>query len=187
MNYAPNEDAALHLIDGILPRVRRSIPDAELLVVGRDPTPALLERSRRLPGVTVTGFVEDLRPYLERAAVCAAPLRFGAGVQNKILEAMAMEVPVATTSIAAAGLRVDGAGEPPLCVADDEERFAASLVRLLQDPEERARLAREGRRFVEDHFVWARQAEELEKLCHEAVREWRGDPEDLETTVVPRS
>jgi glycosyltransferase involved in cell wall biosynthesis len=180
MNYAPNEDAALHLIDRILPRVQQSIPDAGLLVVGRDPTPALLERSRLRPGVTVTGFVDDLRPYLERAAVCAAPLRFGAGVQNKVLEAMAMGVPVVTTSIAAAGLRVDDAAAPPLYVADDDERFAACLVQLLQDPGERARLAREGRRFVEEHFVWAHQAERLEALCQEAVRERHGKPEDLE-------
>jgi glycosyltransferase involved in cell wall biosynthesis len=171
MNYAPNEDAALYLMDGILPRVKRSIPDLGVLIVGRDPTPALIEKSRLLPEVTLTGFVDDLRPYLERAAVCAAPIRFGAGVQNKILEAMAMEVPVVTTAIAAAGLRVDGAEEPPLYVADDEERFAACLVRLLQDPRERARLAREGRRFVESHFVWSRQAEKLEAMCQEAVRE----------------
>jgi glycosyltransferase involved in cell wall biosynthesis len=130
--------------------------------------------------VTVTGFVDDLRPYLERAAVCAAPLRFGAGVQNKVLEAMAMGVPVVTTSIAAAGLRVDDAAAPPLYVADDDERFAACLVQLLQDPGERARLAREGRRFVEEHFVWAHQAERLEALCQEAVRERHGKPEDLE-------
>lgn len=178
MNYAPNEDAALHLLDRILPLVKRSIPNAEVLIVGRDPTPALIERSRLLPGVTVTGFVDDLRPYLERAAVCAAPLRFGAGVQNKILEAMAMQVPVVTTSIAAAGLRVDGAEEPPLCVANDDEGLAACLVGLLQDPGERARLAREGRRFVESHFVWSRQAEKLEEMCLEAVRERRGNREN---------
>ncbi len=182
MNYAPNVDAALQLVDEILPLVRRSIPDVEVLIVGRDPTPALLERSRALPRVTVTGFVEDLRPYLERAAVCAAPLRFGAGVQNKILEAMAMEVPVVTTSIAAAGLRVEGAGEPPLCVADDGGRFAACLVGLLQDSRGRARLAREGRRFVEDHFVWSRQAEKLEEMCLEAVRERSGGPRSPERT-----
>jgi hypothetical protein len=179
MNYAPNVDAALHLVDEVLPRVRRSIPEAEVLVVGRDPDPALVERSR-LPGVTVTGFVDDVRPHLERTAVCAAPLRFGAGVQNKILEAMAMEVPVVTSSLAAAGLRVDGAGEPPLQVADDPERFAACVVRLLQDPGERARLAREGRRFVESHFVWSRQAEKLEAMCLEALRLRRHEAGSLE-------
>jgi glycosyltransferase involved in cell wall biosynthesis len=182
MNYAPNEDAALQLMNEILPLVKQSIPSVEVLIVGRDPTPALLERSRLFPEVTVTGFVDDLRPYLERAAVCAAPLRFGAGVQNKILEAMAMEVPVVTTSMAAAGLRVDGAEEPPLYVADDDERFAACLVELLQDPRERARLAREGRRFVENHFVWSRQAEKLEEMCREAVRERRADPKNREKT-----
>ncbi len=179
MNYAPNEDAAFRLMDEILPLVKQSIPNPEVLIVGRDPTPALIERSRRFPEVTVTGFVDDLRPYLERAAVCAAPLRFGAGVQNKVLEAMAMEVPVVTTSIAAAGLRVDGAEEPPVYIADDKEGFAACLVELLQDSRERARLAREGRRFVENHFVWSRQAEKLEEMCQQAVHQARDNPKDL--------
>jgi glycosyltransferase involved in cell wall biosynthesis len=174
MNYAPNQDAAFYLLDEVLPRVRRSIPDPQVFIVGRDPAPALIAKARLLPGVTVTGRVDDLRPWFERAAVCAAPMRFGAGVQNKILEAMAMEVPVVTTSIAAAGLRVDDEPELPVLVADEPGEFAACLARLLRDPEERARLAREGRRFVEDHFVWSRQARKLEEMCEEAVRERHG-------------
>ncbi|MDZ7360017.1 MAG: glycosyltransferase [candidate division KSB1 bacterium] len=165
MNYAPNEDAALYLLDKILPIVRRSIPNVEALIVGRDPTPALKALANQFTGVTVTGFVDDVRTYLERAAVFVAPLRYGSGVQNKVLEAMAMEVPVITTSLAAAGLRVDGAGEPPVIVADGEEKFAAAIVTLLGQKEERARLAIEGRRFVEKHFVWPRSAAKLEEMC----------------------
>jgi glycosyltransferase involved in cell wall biosynthesis len=169
MNYAPNEDAALYLIEKILPLVRRSIPDLEVLIVGRDPSPALKEKAQQFKDVTVTGFVDDVRPYLERAAVFAAPLRYGSGIQNKVLEAMAMEVPVITTSLAAAGLRVDGAGEPPVIVADGEEQFAQRLVTLLGQKEERARLAAEGRRFVENHFVWSRSAAKLEEMCLAAI------------------
>jgi hypothetical protein len=170
MNYAPNEDAALYLIDKILPLVRGSIPNLEVLIVGRDPSPVLKEKTQQFKDVTVTGFVDDVRPYLERAAVFVAPLRYGSGIQNKVLEAMAMEVPVITTSLAAAGLRVDGAGEPPVIVADGEAQFAQRLVALLGQKEERARLAVEGRRFVEDHFVWARSAAKLEEMCLAAVR-----------------
>src|SRR5512145_3328973 len=124
MNYAPNEDAALYLIDKIMPLVRRALPQLEVLIVGRDPSPALMQKARQSAHVTVTGFVDDMRPYLERAAVFAAPLRYGSGIQNKILEAMAMAVPVITTSIAADGLRLDIASEPPVSVADGEEQFA---------------------------------------------------------------
>jgi len=170
MSYAPNEDAAIYLIDKILPIIKRSIPHPEVLIVGRDPSPALKARARKYPEVAVTGFVDDVRMYLERAAVFVAPLRYGSGVQNKVLEAMAMEVPVVTTSLAAAGLRVDGAGEPPVIVADGEEQFAERVVTLLEQQNERARLAAAGRRFVENHFVWSRSAAKLEAMCFAAVK-----------------
>jgi hypothetical protein len=170
MNYAPNEDAAIYLIDKILPLVRRAIPHLETLVVGRDPTPALQERAKQFPDVTVTGFVEDVRTYLERACVFVAPLRYGSGIQNKVLEAMAMEVPVITTSLAANGLRVDGVVEPPVVIADGEEKFAERIVALLNHKEERNRLAGEGRRFVENHFAWSRSAAKLEEMCFAAVQ-----------------
>jgi glycosyltransferase involved in cell wall biosynthesis len=171
MNYAPNEDAAIYLIDQILPLLRHAIPNIELLIVGRDPAPALKERAQRHPEVTVTGFVDDVRAYLERAAVFVAPLRYGSGIQNKVLEAMAMEVPVVTTSLAAAGLRVDGAGEPPVLVADGEKEFAERVIALLGQKEERHRLAGEGRRFVENHFIWSRSAAKLEEMCFAAAQQ----------------
>lgn len=169
MNYAPNEDAAIYLIEKIVPLIRQSIPRLQVFIVGRDPGPVLQDKARRHPEVTVTGFVDDVRPYLERAAVFAAPLRFGSGVQNKVLEAMAMGVPVVTTSLVAAGLRVDGAATPPVFVADGEKQFAGRVVNLLQHEEARARLAEEGRRFVENHFVWSRSAEKLEQMLLAAV------------------
>ncbi len=169
MNYAPNEDAAIFLLDKIAPLVRRQIPNLEILLIGRDPAPVLQEKAKQFPGVTVTGFVEDVRTYLERASVFVAPLRYGSGIQNKILEAMSMEMPVITTSLAEAGLRVDGAGTPPVIVADGEEKFAQSIVTLLGQKAQRQRLAREGRRFVESHFVWASSAAKLEEMCFAAV------------------
>lgn len=168
MDYAPNEDAAIFLMEKILPRIRQSIPHLEVFIVGRDPSPALQQKARRYAEVTVTGFVEDVRPYLERASVFVAPLRFGSGVQNKILEALAMETPVVTTALAAAGLRIDAA--PPVYVANEEKQFAECVVNLLQHQEQRARLAEDGRRFVENHFIWSRSAEKLEKICLTAIR-----------------
>ena len=169
MNYAPNNDAALYLIDRIAPQIRQSIPDLEILIVGRDPSAALKERASRDPNLKVTGFVNDLRPYVEQAAVFAAPLRYASGTQNKVLEAMSMEIPVVTTSIVADGLRMDDAGEPPVCVADNETRFAKEIVNLLAHPAERNLLATRGREYVENYFIWSRSAEKLERMCLTAV------------------
>ncbi len=169
MDYAPNEDAAVYLIDRILPLIRPSVSNLEVFIVGRNASPALLEKARRYPDVTVTGFVDDMRPYLERATLCAAPLRYASGMQNKVLEAMAMQLPVVTTSIVASGLRVNEA-EPPVQVADGAKEFAGHIVNLLAQETERSRLAADGRRFVENHFVWSRSAEKLEKMCLDAVK-----------------
>lgn len=170
MNYPPNEDAAVFLLDTILPLVRRLFPPLEVLIVGRDPSPKLMEVARRHPDVTVTGFVDDVRPYLERADIFVAALRFASGVQNKVLEAMAMEVPVITTPVVAAGLWMDGI-EPPLAIGLSAEEIAANITRLLEHPEERTRLAAAGRQFVEAHCSWSRSAYKLEKLCMAAATE----------------
>ena len=156
MNYPPNEDAALLLIRQVMPIVRRSFPAAELLVVGRDPTDRL-RREGQAPGVTVTGFVEDVRPYLDTAAVFAAPLRFGAGIQNKVLEAMAMEIPVVASPLAAGGLRTGNGVRPPLVVAHSPGDLAGRIVeRLAAGP--RAEPDRAARAYVEEHFVWRESA-----------------------------
>jgi glycosyltransferase involved in cell wall biosynthesis len=153
MAYRPNDDAARRLVDRVLPLVREQVPDAWVVLAGRDPLPGLVAAANDRPEVTVTGTVDDLRPHLEGAAVYCAPLRFAAGIQNKLLEALAMEIPVVTTPVAAAGL-LGGVAEPPLAIADDDAGLAAAVVRLLQDPAERMRLALAGRAHVEHHFSW---------------------------------
>ena len=175
MNYAPNADAATYLLDEIVPRVRKEVPDLEVYIVGRDPSRVLREKARQQAGVHVTGFVDDVRPYLERSAVAVAPIRYGAGILNKVLEAMAMEVPVVTTTLAADGLRVEGEPELPLCVADDAGEFAARLVALLRDPAARVHLARAGRQFVQRNYVWSRSVETLERMCYEAAAQARSE------------
>jgi glycosyltransferase involved in cell wall biosynthesis len=164
MSYHPNAEAALFLLDSILPLVRKVRPELEILIVGRDPSSELVRVAKRYSDVTVTGGVDDVRPYLERADIFVAALRFASGVQNKVLEALAMEVPVVTTPVVATGLRVDGV-EPQVVIGRTAEEIAACIVRLLGNSEERARLSTEGRRFVEAHCSWSRSAEKLEKLC----------------------
>jgi glycosyltransferase involved in cell wall biosynthesis len=168
MDYQPNVDGAFFLIDQILPIDRQSVSTLKVFIVGRNPSPALMNKAERYSDVTVTGFVEDMRPYFEQATVYAAPLRIASGLQNKLLEALAMEVPSVTTPIAAEGLMVNGT-RPPLLVADGKKQFADSIVRLLNSKNERTSLAAEGRRYIEKHFIWKRNAAKLEKMCQDAV------------------
>lgn len=169
MDYAPNEAACFALLRDVFPRVRDVHPDGRLVLAGRSPTPALVEAVGRSEGAEATGFVEDLRPYLGSAHLFAAPIPYASGTQNKVLEAMALGVPVLTTPVVAEGLRVEGGAPPPVAVAAPGEAFSRETLRLLADPARRRAMAREGRRFVETHFDWARSATLLEDLCAEAV------------------
>jgi glycosyltransferase involved in cell wall biosynthesis len=168
MDYPPNTDAALFLIGEILPLVRAEIPDAHLSIVGRDPTPALVEAGR-VPGVTVTGLVPDIRPYLSAAAVFAAPLRFGAGIQNKVLEALAMDVPIVASPNAAAGLVTADGTRPPLTVALGPEAFAAAIVERLRAADADSTPPTAGRAYVERHFTWSGSGERLDRIVRDAA------------------
>jgi glycosyltransferase involved in cell wall biosynthesis len=162
MNYRPNEDAALYLIREIMPRVWASEPTTQLSIVGREPTAALI-RAASDPRVTVTGFVSDMRPHLESGAAFVAPLRFGAGIQNKLLEAMAMEMPIITSAVAAAGVTVDE-HPVPVVVARDAPGFAAETIAAVRavrkDPTPRA----EARRYVARQFTWDAAVETLDRV-----------------------
>ena len=151
MGVPHNVDAARYLVAEILPLVRQRVPDVRLSIVGADPAPEV-ERLGQEPGVAVTGFVPDLNDYLNRAAVFVAPLRFAAGVQNKVLEAMAAGRPVVTTSVINAGL--GGVPGRDLLVADGTPAMVAQVVRLLQDGELREQIGRAGRQFVQSRYSW---------------------------------
>jgi glycosyltransferase involved in cell wall biosynthesis len=170
MAYRPNDDAARRLVTDVLPLVSAAVDGVHAVLAGRDPLPGLRAASEASGVVTVTGTVDDLRPHLERAAVYAAPLRFGAGIQNKLLEALAMEMPVVTTSIAAAGLQ-SGDAAAPLIVADDDAGLAEAVVALLRDPGQRARLGAAGRDYVVRHFSWTAAVDRVDAVLERAVGE----------------
>lgn len=145
MNHPPNADAALFFAREVLPEVRRQEPGATFEIVGRRPTPDVLALAD-LAGVTVTGEVPDVRPFLAAASVVVAPLRFGSGARQKILEAWAMDKAVVATSVGAEGL--GGRAGEHLLVADGAGPIADGVVRLLRDPGVRDRLRGAGRRLV---------------------------------------
>ena len=168
MDWLPNEDAIRYYTDQILPIVRRSIPDATLTVVGRNPYPSLIELSRQDPSIVVTGRVEDVRPYMERAAAYVVPLRIGGGTRLKIFEAMAMEKPIVSTTIGAEGLPVTDGTE--LRIADTPETFAASVVDLLTNREAAKKLGEEAARVVRERFGWNGVAKRFAEICEATVR-----------------
>jgi glycosyltransferase involved in cell wall biosynthesis len=181
--YRPNHDAAMRLVTRILPLVRERVPEARLVLAGRDPLPELRAAAQGRPGIALTGTCPDLRPLLEEAAVYCAPLRFAAGIQNKLLEALAMELPVVTTAVAADGLRA--AGEmPPLLVAQDDEQIAAAVAGLLADAAGRAAVAVAGRRYVARHFSWKRSAAALEAVLLAAVGSGSASPRDSSAVLA---
>ncbi len=160
MFWLPNVDAALFLCQEILPLVREQAPDVTACIVGHDPPQAVRHLETR--GVVVTGYVEDVRPYLARAALYVAPLRLGSGTRLKILEALAMGKAVATTTVGSEGLHL--AAGRDVVVADGAAAFAAEIVGLLQDADRRAKLGRAGRQTVQARYDWQKVLPRLEQI-----------------------
>jgi polysaccharide biosynthesis protein PslH len=150
LTYRPNLDAAQHLIEEVWPRVLRRRPGARLTIVGRA-DPADIRRLTR-PGVVLTGEVPDVRPYLRRAAVAAVPIRIGGGTRLKVLEGLAMEKAMVSTSLGCEGLAVSD-GEH-LLIGEDADAFSDRLLTLLENPDLGAALGRAGRRLVERAYSW---------------------------------
>lgn len=160
MEYRPNVDAVVWFADEVLPRIHAALPAVLFAVVGAKPTKAVLRLAER-PGIVVTGRVPDVRPWLAHATLTVAPLRIARGVQNKVLEAMAMARPVLCTSAAAVG--IDAVPERDLVVADDAPAFAAAALALLNDPCRREALGLAGRRRVEAAYDWRCKLAELDQ------------------------
>jgi len=168
LDYEPNVDAVLWFTQQILPLIRRDIPAAQLHVIGRNPTPKIHELASQNPAVTVTGFVPDLRPALAAAAVYVCPLRLGAGLKNKVLEAMAMGLAIVTTTEGASGNA--GRDGQHFLVANDPAKFAAAVVTLLRDPQRREQLGAAARQLVSETYSWERAGEAFHKLYLEVAR-----------------
>jgi sugar transferase (PEP-CTERM/EpsH1 system associated) len=167
MSYRPNVEAVSRFVADILPRIRRELPGVQFYIVGMDPTTAV----RRLADgdrVVVTGRVEDVRPYFDSASVAVAPLLVARGLQNKVLEAMAMRVPVVASPAAFAGIHAVAGRD--LLVAANPEEFSRAVASLLRDGAARDRLAAAGRACVESHHDWGRSLEQLEALVAERDR-----------------
>jgi sugar transferase (PEP-CTERM/EpsH1 system associated) len=167
-DWLPNADAVIYFCAHIWPLVRKTLPDARFYAVGKEPTRGMLAYHGR-DGVTVTGRVADVRPYIARASVYVVPLRIGGGSRLKILEAMAMGKCVLTTTIGMEGLDVEAGRD--LCVSDAPEDFADAAATLAGDPERRKMYGAAARRRVEERYGWERIGARMNAFYERLVRE----------------
>jgi sugar transferase (PEP-CTERM/EpsH1 system associated) len=161
MDYRPNVDGVLWFVGHVWPEVRQRHPDAIFYVVGRRPVPAISRLAAR-PGIVVTGTVSDVRPYLSRAAVVVAPLQLARGIQNKVLEAMAMRLPVVATREALTGLKVTPGDH--VLQAITPRQWTDAITTLLTDSTRSRCVASAGRCFVERYASWSSSLAELPSI-----------------------
>lgn len=161
MDYQPNVDAVLWFADAVLPALRAVRTQTQFVIVGSNPASAVKALANR-PGIRVTGRVPDVQPYLAHATAVVAPLRIARGIQNKVLEALAMGRPTIVTPDALTGI-----GKPesaPVIIADDADAWVTACLRVLDDPASGAELAARARPFVIEHFSWAARLRALDAL-----------------------
>jgi polysaccharide biosynthesis protein PslH len=170
LSYHANINMVLFLVNQIMPHVWREKPETKLIIVGKDPAREIMALGGK-PEITVTGTVKDIRPYLRRATIAVTPITYGAGIQNKVLEAMASGTPVVSTSKAVSALMAVP-GED-LLVEDQPDAFAKAIIHLLNNPKKQQSLQIAGRLFVERHHDWEKITSHLEVLYNKVIEEKR--------------
>lgn len=164
MDFRPNIDAMLWFCQDILPLIKKHLYHVHLYVVGKSPPRAV--RDLAGPAVTVTGYVSDIRPYIAHSSIYVVPMRIGSGTKLKVLQAMAMGIPVVATTVGAEG--IDAVGGQHLVVADTPDEFAHGVLSLLEDAARRRQLAAEARQLVETKYDWDSITPVLESVYREA-------------------
>jgi len=168
MDWQANQDAVTFFVQEVLPLVQAAVPDTHLTVVGRRPPVPIRAMAEADPDhVAVTGTVEDVRPYMARARVAVAPLRFGSGIKIKVFEAMAMAKPIVVTRVAAEGLPL--VDRETAMIADTSQAMADCVIELLTNAERASEMGRRGRDLVASRHDWSAVAEALGQACEKAL------------------
>lgn len=167
MDYAPNVDGVVYFAEQLLPEIRKTHPQVRFIIAGQRP----VARVRRLANkhIEVTGFVKDLKVLYEQAAIVIAPLRFGAGTQNKVLEAMAMGVPVVTGKVGFAGLNTSSGNG--ILLAENKEEFIKACNQLLANQSLREQIGRKAKAIIQSQFSWESVSAQLEHYFESIVKE----------------
>jgi glycosyltransferase involved in cell wall biosynthesis len=166
MSYHANVTMVLRLIESIMPAVWARHPEVKVVIVGKDP-PSRIQELNQDDRVTVTGTVRDIRPYLQMATVAVAPVEYGAGIQNKVLEAMACGTPVIATPQAVSAIDLI-AGRDAL-IAESTQAFAEAAFTLLENREKQREIGANGRAFVERHYRWSDITDQLEAIYRQEI------------------
>jgi glycosyltransferase involved in cell wall biosynthesis len=152
MNWFPNRDAVLYMVREIWPLLAAAIPDVKLTIVGASPPPEVTELAARDQRVVATGFVDDVRTYMDRAQIYLCPMRDGGGTRLKILDALSMAKPIVATTMALEGIHVEPGRD--VLVADTPQQFVEQVRKLVDDPALNARISANARTFAEQNFSW---------------------------------
>lgn len=166
MSYHANVDMALFTINQILPLVWKVNPEIELWVVGKDP-PLTLQQFSANSKIKITGTVPEILPYLQKATLALAPLNYGAGVQNKVLEAMACGIPVIASPLAVSALDVENGNQ--VLVAENAQHYADLILKVLSNPEIGRQIGRAGREYVQNQHSWNKVGQRLENIYHQSI------------------
>lgn len=167
MSYHANVSMVDYLVHDIMPKVWLKRPKAKLIVVGKDP-PRKVREFAQNPLIEVTGTVDDIRPYLWRATVAVIPLIYGAGIQNKILEAMASETPVVTTSAAFSGLQATPGVDA--LIGDSAEDFAEAILTLIESQLLQRQIGRAGYLYVREQHDWSKITSQLIGIYRDTIK-----------------
>ncbi len=167
MDWLPNEDAIIFFAKEILGRIKQKVPDITLTVVGRNPSRRLLQEVEHHPEIDVVGWVSDTRPYISSHTLYVIPLRIGGGTRIKVYEAMGMGKAIVSTRIGVEGLPIRGGDH--VILADEPDEFADAVAKCLQDVEQRNRIERNARCFVEAHSSWGKAGQVFADICDRVV------------------
>ena len=168
MQYIPNSEAAIYFATKVFPLIKKEIPDAKFKIIGANPRKDLFEAVKDIDGVEVTGKVEDVKEYMKDCKVSVCPVKIAGGIQNKILEAMSMGIPVVTTIEGAEGIDTS---EDILYVANSEEEYAKKAILLMQNDNLQKEVGYKSREFVLANFSWEKVSEKWDKLIKEVCND----------------
>ena len=169
MDWLPNEEGVRRFVQEVWPLIRAQYPQATFQVVGRNPTPSITALNGKV-GVTVTGSVPDVRPYIAKAQVAVIPIWVGGGTRLKAFEAMAMQKPIASTRLGVEGLKLTD--DKNVALADTDEELANQIIRLLSNPQQRQQLSENGLRLVQEKYTTEIVAKQFNEICLKAIESW---------------
>lgn len=161
MQYIPNSEAAMYFATDVFPLIKKEIPDANFKIIGANPRQELFEATKNIDGIEITGRVVDVREYMKDCKVSVCPVKIAGGIQNKILEAMSMGIPVVTTPEGAEGINAD---KSILAVAKSNEEYAQKVIALLRDEAQNKEIGQKTREFILNNFSWCEIGKQLNDI-----------------------